>query len=372
MPNKETTPLGRPLYRTDARPAGPEKHDPAAHAGLWYDKFCNVWQGPSWGKCKIEAARKLAWISSVTGNPVGDVALLSEYAERRRRMADTLGGACVDFTAESRFVTGLGREHPVENGFAWHPTLGTPYLPGSSVKGMIRAWAREEAAPGAANEWEVILGKERQAGRVILLDALPLQPVRLEADVMTPHYSDYYQSIDPDQSPPGDWMSPVPIPFLVVASETRFQFGLIPGTPGDAAYLPVVRVWLCKALEWLGAGAKTAVGYGRFFADGVSEAGQAPAKTSASPAPARAPRYRPGNQVTARRVEDPKGKGRLWFEADDGFGGTLVGGKPGAVPSVEIGNTVNLEIAATLTQGYNFRLPGREMTRTEPISGRKG
>jgi CRISPR-associated protein Cmr6 len=34
----------------------------------------------------------------------------------------------------------LGNPHPVEKGFLWHPTLGTPSLPGSGVKGLVRAW----------------------------------------------------------------------------------------------------------------------------------------------------------------------------------------------------------------------------------------
>ena len=53
------------------------------------------------------------------------------------------------FTTDGRFVTGTGRSHSVENGFAWHPTLGTPYLSGSSVKGMIRARAQEAGASPA-------------------------------------------------------------------------------------------------------------------------------------------------------------------------------------------------------------------------------
>src|ERR1035441_6966625 len=70
-----------------------------------------------------------------------------------------------------------GRSHPVENGFVWHPTLGVPYLPGSSIKGLIGQPDREN-----------VLGSKTRVGRVICLDAVPTCPVRLEADVMTPHY----------------------------------------------------------------------------------------------------------------------------------------------------------------------------------------
>jgi CRISPR-associated protein Cmr6 len=364
--------LRRPLYRSDRRSAGPENWEPTAHAGLWYDKFCNVWEGtqsPGRSGCKIEAKRKLKWIKTVTRQPVGHAALLSEYATRRRSMIAALGGRCLDLVTESRFVTGLGREHPVENGFAWHSTLGTPYLPGSSVKGIVRAWAHQPEA-GAASDWETIMGKLEQAGRVIFLDALPLEPVGLEPDVMTPHYADYYEGSNPDEHPPGDWLSPTPIPFLVVAPGAHFQFAVVPNTSGDACHLSSVEAWLREALAWMGGGAKTAVGYGRFVPDG--NLAHKPAIAQPSPAvggwpePAKRPRYRARDRVTAKRVPDPKGKDRLWFQADDGFGGTLVGGKLDDLPANAIGQTLTLEIAAPLAEGYNFQLPREEPKGRSP------
>lgn len=89
-------------------------------------------------------------------------------------------------------------------------------------------------------------------------------------------------------------------------------------------------------------------------------AGQAPEAYAGSPGHAKRPHYGAGARVTARRVQDPKGKNRLWFEADDGFGGTLVGVKPEDVPTIAMDHTVTLEIAAPLAQGYNFRLPRKE------------
>ncbi|MEX1167872.1 MAG: RAMP superfamily CRISPR-associated protein, partial [Hydrogenophaga sp.] len=39
-------------------------------------------------------------------------------------------------TATTPFTTGLGNEHPLENGFAFLNPYGLPYLPGSGVKGV--------------------------------------------------------------------------------------------------------------------------------------------------------------------------------------------------------------------------------------------
>ena len=331
-----------------------------AHPGLWYDKFCNSWhdpvckpnQRPTWQKPECN---KVEWIRTVVREgPIGDASLISQHAGRRKRLVERLGGKCLSFQTDSRFVTGLGREHPVENGFAWHPTLGIPYLPGSSIKGMLRAWALMERQEDAANK---ILGHQEspeagggRVGTVIVFDAIPVGPVRLEVDVMTPHYADYYERGDA----PGDWLSPRPVPFLVVASCTAFQFAIAPRAAEGKEHLESVAKWLKDALQWIGAGAKTAVGYGRFEV-GKSEVEK---PVCAPPTPAKVPRYEPGKVITVTRAEDPNpkpGKSRIWFVADDGFGGVVTGGTP---PDIQIGESTQLEVAAVMQhRGYNFRLP---------------
>jgi hypothetical protein len=136
-----------------------------------------------------------------------------------------------------------------------------------------------------------------------------------------------------------------------------------------------VEVWLRQALEWLGAGAKTAVGYGRFT--GRSQAAGHPPAARATAygnavrqEPARRPRYKSGDRVGVKRVEDPKGKGRLWFEADDGFGGTLTPKLP-QTPAVAIGEHITLQIAAVLEGGYNFSLPSGDNPAPAPKIARR-
>ncbi len=160
-------------------------------------------------------------------------------------------------------MTGLGRGHPIENGFAWHPTLGTAFLPGSSIKGLVRAWAKHDAEPGCDRETlNRVFGGAEDTGSVCFLDAVPIAPVQLEADVMTPHYAGWSES-----APPGDWMSPTPIPFLTAAAKTSFLFAIVPRRASASPDIERVADWLKSALEWNGAGAKTAVGYGRFSRD---------------------------------------------------------------------------------------------------------
>ncbi len=249
-----------PLYETDGHPRAQRARD--GHAGLWFDKFCDGWRvdGGVWTLKSDDDNPKLAWIESLTKDPIGTPNQIAECALRLMRLTERRGGRAAVFTTEYRFVTGLGRSHPVENGFAWHPTLGAPYLPGSSVKGLVRAWAESDGVEDATIAR--LLGCPQQAGRLCFLDAAPVGPVRLEADVMTPHYAGWTAV-----KPPGDWRSPTPIPFLVTAEGARFLFGIVPCRAVEDGDLDAAWAWLREALAWAGAGAKTAVGYGRFRHD---------------------------------------------------------------------------------------------------------
>lgn len=250
--------MNLPLYKSvvEQRPT-----QPRGHAGLWFDKFCDQWVVER-GKWTL-GSRKLDWIRRLTKDKIGDKDEMQESVSRLVRLIERQAGRWDVFATEWRFVTGLGRSHPVENGFAWHPTLGTPYLPGSSIKGLVRAWAMQDADPTPdCVTIERLLGSRDQKGAVCFLDAIPIQPVQLEADVMTPHYAGWTP-----KDPPGDWRSPTPIPFLVTAADTPFLFGVIARCSVSGDDLTTVSRWLNDALAWAGGGAKTAVGYGRFSKD---------------------------------------------------------------------------------------------------------
>lgn len=253
----------RPLYQPAAEVAPVRARH--GNAGLWFDKFCDQWTTPPWSMKGGEqgANPKLNWIESLTGQDHGVPEQVKEYTNRLVRLSLQQGGRSLVFHAKSRFVTGLGRSHPVENGFAWHHTLGTPYLPGSSIKGMVRAWAETHADPKPDKATlDRLLGAHGQAGKVCFLDAVPIEPVRVEADVLTPHYAGWSAN-----DPPGDWRSPGPVPFLVTAAGLRLLFTVVPRSKAAAGNLDLVESWLTEALTWAGAGAKTAVGYGRMELD---------------------------------------------------------------------------------------------------------
>lgn len=291
--SSQTTGSFCPIYR-EALEAAPWKNAGSAHAGLLFDKFADAWwHDREWtfafdkgdrskkDRDKADHEKEGHWLKSVF--PKANAAsanLLDEACARQRRMVKELGGCIVSLTNTDRFVTGMGREHPLENGFAWHHTLGVPYLPGSSLKGMLSAWMREETddwdwdrhrwtGKSKAEGW---FGTQGQIGRVILLDMLPTQPPKLDVDVMTPHYGPYYQDRE-GRTPPGDWHSPVPISFLTVAPGCSWQLGIIPASGlrllDDSTLESTLNA--LEAIAVCGAGAKTAVGYGRFESDTEAE-----------------------------------------------------------------------------------------------------
>ncbi len=261
-----------PLHQ-DAKKA--EKKD-SSHAGLWYDRFFdgflpNAKKPDDKTEKEAWAAAKSSWVKH-HAKEVGSKDALQTYTDRQSKVIAACGGQTMVLRSQWHFVTGLGNNHPVENGFAWHHTLGVPYLTGAAVKGMVRAWCEvwEGFDDAAIKQW---FGDTEQSGELMFFDAVPIKPVQLKADMMTPHYGDWYAKGDTikdaanePEKVPADWHDPNPISFLVVDKGQAFQFG-VAKRPNSNIDLSKVVDALTKALEHLGAGAKTSAGYGRFAED---------------------------------------------------------------------------------------------------------
>lgn len=251
----------RPIYLEAKKIAAmPE----TGNSGLWYDKFCDEWQSDWQGLGKTG---KKDWIDETAGRNAGNSCLLKESHLRRQRLVKAASGSLMSMKTSSVFVSGLGRSHPVENGFTWHQTLGVPYLPGSSVKGVVRAWAYW-CKVNCENVIRIFGPRDendnKHVGSVIFLDAIPTATVLLKPEILTPHYGPWYQN---SNTPPGDWHDPIPISFLAVKEGQLFDFGVMPANPSaeqDKEDCKTVCEWLIQALEDSGAGAKTSNGFGRF------------------------------------------------------------------------------------------------------------
>jgi CRISPR-associated protein Cmr6 len=270
-----------PLYKEYEQKLGERHNKPgSAHPGLWFERFFNGFdKNDDWKIPKPTENKnvKKDWIDSVSGN-CGDQTQLDRFNQRRRQLVDRLQGKSRCYKTDWHFVTGMGNPHPVENGFSWHHTLAVPYLPGSAVKGLVRAWVEiyDEALEDKQEKikrlttWFGTADKSKvaeQTGAFIFFDALPKSKPTLICDIMTPHMGKWYEeggnnpTLKSDAIP-ADWHEPVPVHFLAVKN-AEFIFSIAARNPSsDAAELDLVFTALKNALEWLGAGAKTAVGYG--------------------------------------------------------------------------------------------------------------
>ena len=252
------------------------------HAGLWYTRFFDGFARTAATETshgwEVSKDKKEPWISR-TGNRCGDKTALDKACFRQLDRTQALEGQSRVFSTCWNFVTGLGLPHPVENGFTWHPTLGVPYLCGAAVKGLIRAWVEEvaelaeEVRDARLVDW---FGTQDGAGKLIFFDAMPCEPPSLEADVMTPHQDKWYLEgaaiEDAGREPakvPADWHDPRPVPFLAV-NNGKFLFSLAPRSPEWADLVQPAFDALERALDELGAGAKTAVGYGQMKKDAAT------------------------------------------------------------------------------------------------------
>lgn len=252
----------RPHYLIRQKSQRPRFFPANSHAGLWHDKYYGAWEALSNRRWIVDESKRRDWLHHFVPRPLGDAELIEEFTRRQIRILTSRAAEPLLLKTCSRFLPGQGSIHPMLGGMVFHPALGLPYLPGSNLKGLTRAWATqwENADP---IDIARIFGTTDQPGNVIFLDALPTRPLTIELDVVTPHHPGYQHGT----GVPADWNKPQTTTFIAVAKNNVFQFGIMtrinhdPIAQADALQ---ARAWLIDALEWLGAGARTAVGYGRF------------------------------------------------------------------------------------------------------------
>ena len=232
------------------------------HNGLWHDKFFDQYAA---GFGKLPEGAATAWINKTwpTGI-VGDRQQIDDTHARLRAIWLNFHGGHRDLETQWHMAVGTGNPHPLEIGATWHHTLAVPYVPASAVKGLLNAWLRWWCGDDEnADAW---LGTSNGVGRLVFFDALPVGPVMIGEDVMTPHHGRWYAHGGSESAAaadaPGDWHNPKPISFLVIKKAT-FRLVCMPRLPEDQAIVDHALNELESALKHLGAGAKTAGGYGR-------------------------------------------------------------------------------------------------------------
>lgn len=243
-----------------------------------------------------------------------DLATMAALGRRQAALAGplTAGGSLLAMhaVAVAPFTTGLGNEHPLENGFSFLNPYGLPYLAGSSVKGVLRTAAFEladhkwgddrgwnddaiaalfgKAGKNDEDATDIDSGVGFQRGALTFWDVIPqIEGDTLQVEVMTPHQSHYYQA----GASPHESGQPNPINFLTVPPRSGFAFhvqcdlpflgSIAPELAHDGRWQQLVSAALSHAFQWLGFGAKTAVGYGAMTPDLARQAKAAEEKAAA-------------------------------------------------------------------------------------------
>lgn len=258
---------------------------PGHRFGLYFP----YWRDTTW---EADSNQKTAALKQVIGLDQGCQQQIKALRQRQAALAECCTPEILILPAISTapFMTGTGMEHPLENGFAFLNPYGLPYLPGSGVKGVLRRATEELVSSdyGDPEGWnqnaiDALFGREtesgdsettRNRGALMFWDVIP-EPAgnTLRVEIMTPHYGDYYQG----NATPHDSGQPNPIPFLAIPPGSSFTFhvqcnpALLPKTLRDSWQI-LLETAFRHAFEWLGFGAKTAVGYGQFPSDVLEKA----------------------------------------------------------------------------------------------------
>ena len=250
-----------------------DQNSTRVHPGLLFDRYLPLLKTRHLGQVYellrefIRRYSKLeAW-----GQP-----LVQQQLERMATVIEHRSGEHFSLSLESPLVLGLGLGNYTDNGFLFDPVVGVPWLPGTAVKGLCRRGA--QLVGTEPEEQQRLLGPIKvdaetgpAVGDLVFFDAWPESWPKLEIQVINPHYRSYYDWLNgepkegrpPPEKAPHGLDDPVPIYHLSVSQGTSYRFAILSRSKSKEAVM-TAREWLETALACLGAGGRTALGYGAF------------------------------------------------------------------------------------------------------------
>jgi CRISPR-associated protein Cmr6 len=285
---------------------------------------------------EIKKENKVTALQQACALSAADKQIGKAMFQRQNQIFDCMPyehGLRLHASAVAPFTTGLGNEHPLENGFAFLNPYGLPYLAGSGVKGVLRTAAKElTSGQWDSKEWhhaedqrhevhnkqgqrifdasdldvlfgsEALNGENHLRGVLSFWDVIPqIEGNSLMVEIMTPHQSHYYQEDakkGAGSTSPHDSGSPNPISFLTVPPKSQFAFHVVcdsarlehlaPDLAANERWKLLLKEAFEHAFTWLGFGAKTSVGYGAMDRDTKAETKLANAQAQVQAAAERA------------------------------------------------------------------------------------
>jgi len=113
---------------------------PGHRFGLYFPVWKDDWS--------LEKELKGKALEKTLKLPMDSIKQLDALRQRQAILLDAIPEVArmsIEAKSNAPFATGLGMEHPLENGFAFLNPYGLAYLPGSSIKGVLRRAAVELA-----------------------------------------------------------------------------------------------------------------------------------------------------------------------------------------------------------------------------------
>lgn len=181
------------------------------------------------------------------------------------------------FKTNSRLIVGFGSASVLETSIKLHHIYGVPYIPSSAIKGILKAYRIWKLADWEENKFTEIeedleketnneenkkiieiFGNQYQQGKLTVFDSYPENFVGFDVDIMNPHFPNYYKGEDP----PTDWQNPTPITFLTIPKGVTFRFFFKNSSLYEKSFENSLKQDLQDALEYIGIGGKTSIGYG--------------------------------------------------------------------------------------------------------------
>ena len=189
---------------------------------------------------------------------------LKKISDFQNEYITSVNGKEISAKLISPFITGLGAGHPTETGMILDRNTGVPYIPASTIKGVVRtAYAvniSDESGKASDDELDKIFGSLEHKGKIVFLDAYPKSAPTIQCDIMNPHFGKYYSG---DNKLPLENENPVPIKFLSVKPGATFVFRYVI-TDENTVKTEDIEKAFETAFSVIGFGGKTSIGYGRF------------------------------------------------------------------------------------------------------------
>ncbi|WP_044894944.1 type III-B CRISPR module RAMP protein Cmr6 [Bacillus alveayuensis] len=172
----------------------------------------------------------------------------------------------------ARIIHGLGGGHVRETSITLHPVYGVPYIPSSSVKGVVRNWFIHAFCEGEEDKLadhelgSLIFGTKEAKGLVQFYDLFLIDDLTIEPDILTTLYKDYYGM----KKAASDDQKPNPVSFLTAYTSsvdiflTTNRYFHTDRNVSAEQLLEEAAYYTSKTLIELGIGSKTSSGYGYF------------------------------------------------------------------------------------------------------------